>query len=168
MANVNKLALCPKCKIEIDFPLPPKCPECSFELKKAANEHFNLPDYVSCQYEDYREELGMYKDEEVSADKKKELDTIVASLWKWCRDCTGLDKISAMSDAHLIVKHLLHSNSSTEHRKAIVNIGKKIGDLCANIDDYYKKGGSDESPPVTYKKEYTGDPRLDIDQLDIK
>ena len=168
MANVNKVALCPRCKVEISFPLPKRCPDCSLEIKKASNEHFYLPDYISTQYEDFREELGAYKSEGMSDENRKEMDSVVSSLFKWCRECTAMDKLAAMSDAHLIVKHLIHSSTSPEHIKQILNVGKKIGELCVNLDDYVKKGGSFENAPVTYKEPLlSGEPKLDVDTLDL-
>ena len=168
MANINKIALCPRCKTEMDFPLPEKCPDCSLEIKKSSNDFFHLPDYISAQFEDYREELGIYKMEQMSDGNKKEMDDVVSSLFKWCRECKGIDKIAAMSDAHLMVKHLIHSNTSPEQIKVILKIGKKIGDLCVNLDDYFKKGGTFENPPITYKETVLDkEPKLNIDDLDI-
>ena len=168
MANTNQLALCLRCGLELDFPLPRRCPHCSFEVRRSENNYFKLPNYVSAQYEEFRNTYKANMRASEHDEKTKEMDNVTHSLFKWCRECTGVDKIAAMSDAHLIIKHLLHSDTSAGHIKKILDIGKKIGDLCSNLDDYFKKGGTFKSPPTAYKERTENrEPRLDINDLDI-
>lgn len=167
MANVNRIALCRHCKQELTFPLPDRCPVCSNKIIKSESSYFDSPAYLSCQLEDHLHDLGLHKSTAGQAEHIK-AQKVFQELVKWSRECPAEDKVSALSDAKMIVSEILHADVSGEVLSTIIKAGKAIGEISIKIDEYIKAGGSRMALPTVQSLERNEEEFLKIDKLDVE
>lgn len=148
MVNIKPVSLCPNrdCGAELPYPVPDTCPACNYHIKPAKNPYFATPDFLTFQMDDYRQS---YDEDSRGADAKplspsdkKKFEDIKKQLVVWARECPTEDKLAALSDAHLIMRHALYAVMDGDALKSLIDIGKQIGKMAEAADNFIRSGGA--------------------------
>lgn len=143
--STHKLKLCRKCGADIssiDSTQNERCQYCNTKLEIAKNKFYASPDYISRQKNSLLKELELGKLKPGDSKYDSEHAEICNQLVRWARECPEEDKIMVMMDAELILRELLHSESSGATMSAVVNSAKRLSKLAKVIEEYFKEGGS--------------------------
>ena len=137
-----ELKLCRSCGSDITSEHTERCPYCTAKLKTPTSKYYSSPDYLSLQRDSLLKELesrklkpGDTKYEEAAADIQNE-------MVKWARNCPDEDRIAALVDSVIILRELVHSESSTDTMRRVIACAKGLSQLASTIEDYFKLGGS--------------------------
>lgn len=140
-STVEPLKVCSTC-LELVSPTDLECRYCGKQLKIATNKYFVAPDYIYHQRHTLLEELEPDKSKLGEEEYKKKLSDIQEHLDSWSRDCPSDDRVAAMTDAYMLLAHVIHSQSRREDINHLTSIAKKIGELANSIEQYFKSGGT--------------------------
>ena len=143
--STYKLNLCRKCDADIssiDLTKNVRCPNCNTKLEIAKNKFYKSPDYISRQKSSLLKELELGKLKPGDSKYDSEHAEICNQLVKWARECPDEDKLMVMMDAEVVLRELMHSESSGTTMSAIVNSAKRLSKLANIIEQYFREGGS--------------------------
>lgn len=146
MANVNAIALCPKCRSVINHPLPERCPSCQYKFGEISNAHFASPDYLTYQKQDLLNELlATAKEGVLSPDAKTKQSQIEVDHRRWGKEASMADRLAAMEDAYHLLSWVMHADmvpvSFIQELKQLTAIAKRVGALAQAIESFYQAGG---------------------------
>lgn len=166
MVNINPVALCPQidCGKELPTPIPDHCPHCGHLIKPPENPFFATPDYLTFQLRDYSEK---YSEDDRDPDakplspaEKKTFEEVKANFKKWLRECPTEDKLASLRDSFEIMRHVLYAKIDGQQLKAILTIGKEIGELAEAADKFMRSGGALYEPETRPVQTFGGDDGL--------
>ena len=139
MTKVKSLSVCPKCTAELpERRKGPECPKCLFVIDSGPNDRFSGPAYISIQQAEAVVEIEQGPD---GPGKTKEIIKLTEDLESWAKNCSDEDRMSAVDDALLMVRLLIHSNASVDCMREMTRMGKQIGSLSESIEEYVRVGG---------------------------
>ena len=153
MAKTNKIFTCVSCGSDVPPESKGVC-ECGFVVKSKKNSVIDGPLYVSMQYGDA---LGLLKHEHKGSQLRTKEEDLETSLDSWALNCSDEDRIAAMEDAVLMLKHVIKARASIGAIRTMTQFGKQIGDLSKTIEDYARNGGAFNAPAISKPAEEGGD-----------
>lgn len=138
MAKSTQVILCKRCNVELPENTS-TCAACGFNPYPQIESRFGSPDYVVSQYQKLKEEIE--QETKGDSEKEKEQDLLFADYDKWLLNCPETDYIECLSESLEMVSRILHTKATPDTIKAVVTIGKRIGEMSTIIDSYVSKGG---------------------------
>jgi hypothetical protein len=158
MTSVKPALFCPSCQFELPGPVN-DCPKCGKVLRAATNEFFEVPYYLASQMKDYAAEVEnrLSSSKPLSPAETERFDRIKKEYELWAREVPAEEKIAALVDAQLVLRHVIHSKIDPEHLEEIIGRGIAIGKLAETMKAYFKCGGSLREPETRFVPADTGD-----------
>ena len=144
MAKVKEVRLCKACQTELLVSNQPVCHMCGFRMLASITEanQYASPDYLYYQKVDFTAIAVKGIPEKDVERRYKASEDLNAELVVWLRSCPEEDKLAALHDAHMHLKYAVVSPMKVDTLRNIVTMGKHVGALATNIENYLKTQGA--------------------------
>lgn len=134
MAKVKKVQLCKSCKAQLIEENQQACHKCGARQAVEQTGRIAVPDYVAHQRDD------IYNDN-VNKEGTFDVDSLDKEIMEYAKNSLDEDKIAAMRDAWMYLRVLVLSDCNVDTLRLVTKIGKHIGLLSTDIENYARHGG---------------------------